>query len=476
MAGVRSSYLPEAADSRLVPLDIVDSPHGRSHRLRLRLHVAARILFNQPIFICEGWALDSTSFQIVASEVFDAIDKLSDEPNPVADFDAYAPFRIGLTAPGNYLSRFSDYLARDDCYWSGNPIFRHDPDARRKVYEGLRRLEGNHAGDAERIGDLFQLYLDNGRVSRAIGKLSRYTIKAPRLRLSQGTIGSTSYFQSAMPLFEDVERCMDVLGHRIWQQEILSVIEMMCKDAARMTSSSAVMASARTILSPDLYPAVEHVSRIAYMDVHSRHEGASFSAPALDGQSPELLRAVDGHVALRRTGLPMALEFNAERDEAAAMFEQLDLADDWRSMWERIIKLAHHREWTDALREIRSKATGQSLDDLLRHGDLGKLEKMLAVHCDGLVLKRSVGERWGLGFKIRGRRLLPKGTDRALDMVIQTALITLPLWFFVAPAAAGAAAVARAVGDRLVDKFIPDIARPLSRQTVASSLFRLFRA
>lgn len=475
MTRISSSYLPEAADSRLVPLDIVDTPEAWEHRLRLRLHMAARLLFGQPIFICEGWSLDSTSFLMVAGEILEAVEDLTRRgAKRPANIEAYSPFRIGLTRPGTYLTCYGDYLARDDCHWSGIPIFRDDADLRSRLHHALRQLDLDSI-DGGQVGDLFERHLANGQVSRAIGRLAAYADRGPDLRVARGEISPASYLDTVRPLFEDVGQCLQGLGKGVWHQEILSLLDLLRKDASRMTSSSVVMAGARGIVSPDLYPAVEHASRLAYMDVHSRHEGASFSAPALTEHAPEILRVVDGHLANRRAGIPGALEFGAEDGNAGVLFEALDRVEDWTPVWKSIVRLVHMDDWQKAIAELRATATGKPLDELLQRGDFGTLEKLLAVHCPDLVLKQSVGERWGLGFRIRGRRLLPEGTDRALDILLQTAVLTLPLWFFVAPAAAGAAAVAWAITDKLVDKSLPSAMKPLSRKTIGSSLFRLFR-
>jgi hypothetical protein len=469
------SFLPEAADSSLITTAELGGEPASEVLLRLRLQLLINMLLGNRVFISEGWALDSISFHIIMREVALSVRRLRDKAGryPTA-LDSFSPVRIELHNGVSYLDTFIRYLRRDDCRWSGFPglRFQEGADVRGKLVERLRQLQGQSKRDA--VAASFEEALGNRIVAEAVAETADYTSRHSTQRISEWRRPNTGFAQNIVPSLSSFADALANTDHESARPHLARLIDRVRAELKAGDSSSTFLALARAEVPDELMPALDYITRAAYMRLSTFGEGASFGAPLRDAASSPLLGVAD-RVMSGGTRVE-ALEITGREGHESRLLMKLEQLEDWSSIWDSAITLAIDPDWLTAVGAMRSAAADMRFPEYLsasRHifepNVFRNLEQRLQAACPQLALTQTLGERW--------LRLSVAGSKRA-DQVLQVAVVSAP-FALISPAVAAAVAagsglaISTAAG-KLVDRAAGALINPLSgTERVATTVFRL---
>lgn len=477
-----SLILTGSADSKLIELSKYRSAHAQSIYLRMRLEIALNLLFDNQLFMPEGWALDSLPFLQVVSEVLRAARKVRNKPGSPDGIQEFDPFIMEVRGASGYLGAFHRYMCRPDTRWSGFEPLRGNTDSQAAVAEALANaLQLGEKTRGEFIVAPMIEALGVEDIPEAIGEIASYFLsrEPQRLRYSAPYPDAFSQRFEGLINFLDSQIPFDDQTSEIGEPLIVFAKDLR-KRQIELTSSSPLMKFAEVAVDEATKDAIFHLVNFTYMSVSASAASSTVLAPPLRPDASPILRLASTLTnKVSGSSKPCGnLDFADLTAIDPQLIERLKAAP-WAEIWESVIALSISQDWKSRFhgvcQEIRRGRKGV---DLANTSAFAQLIGLLEKECPFFVLKVSGAERCGL--QLNGAKLdIPKS---ALDRLIQGgAGYMLAEVAFPGGTLFGAAGVlAGTVMGDLGKAFVPEIKRlgvnPLSRDGVWSSRSTLFDA
>jgi len=423
-----SNFVTECLDSKLIPLGSENEVEAHDCLLRLRLHFLIRILLGDTIVVPQGWALDSISFFAVGSEIKQALDILKRgnfEDRHVADS---VPFKMELHLPSaNYADLLRDYLNRDNCHWSGLPVFRENRDARLLLTGELAQITRNGRFDPYAFASAAERVLENGRVASAWSDVARYFLEKPAGRTirTQWTVNHYEVnLRQSLTALDDWEDDDEMNTEAIGQ---LKHFKASVERHPHLTASvSSLLAHVATEYDVDARLAIEHFSN--FSQVHSVAQVTQSDSSA--GSISYLSRngILLGDRILRASFAecrPNGLLVEQNLTNSPELISLLKKAD-WIDVWKSVLLLAQNPSWKRMIAEFKSaKAVNERG---LAESVFAKMENRLAKECPALALEISGVERIGLKLTDAGwSKLFGKAVGLGVGATVAAAFISIPV-------------------------------------------------
>ena len=417
-------FIPEAADSKLMSSERFGEDAAQDHVMRLRLHVATRLLFGDEIVIPQGWAIDSVGLFQVISEVEEAVGSFPAGRLP-ASLASYSPFKMEChVGTANYMEALVAYLSRKDCRWSGIPQLRNQ-DIRHKVLQFIGPATRDPASfSAEAFGRAATEVVGNEKLAYAWGKTVAYFSLPGSRRVLRGTLPPNAYISQVLEILPAQHKAHDAATDpkelRPRLVEFRSQVKLLSESWPNMPTS-ALISLAEETLEPDAISIVNLISTFAQTQVAATATGSASSAPIRSIRDAEwrvlgdelIIAGLGKKADISSIYVAPGLEINLQVAQRLALKKT-----NWSEVWRQIIQLAHRDDWIEVAGSLQREALPWQRNYELP--DYRRMTSILEQHCPEFLIKRSGLEGLFLHFKIT----LPEGIRRGVENVVDNAIST----------------------------------------------------
>jgi hypothetical protein len=489
---MNAPFISDASDSKILSFDMYNEQNARPHFLRLRLHALFGILFNRPIIIPEGWALDSLTYIKVSSEIATAYEKLN-QPGILTDYplNEFSPFVMEAKTGTQYFEILKKYAERGEgVRWGGLQPNIDKGDRRqffsRKISE-VPWEDGNRL-DYENLANIYVSALGDETFARDISIVAKYhsqksqTLMPVNVSKNEFRLSFNNQLRGLETFCKEneTENSRDILNH---------LTNIRNSGIYFQTSSEAMAFAERHDQDPLLKQTFFQLANLIYMQLSADNTASHFSVPRftyIDKNNADVISMIHNSILTNKFDETVPVgELSIEFGEGLSDNLKQRLLDEtnWAIIWEKVIRLSHSNAWREQIKNCSALINRHSIEDIA--GNLAsivedekftKLQDLLHEFVPELVFVRSRMGELGLALKLPKllQDVVEGQIEKGAGKLVENALVgigglvaTTPL-YMIHPAFA---VVSTAFTVPLVKQAISNVAREDGAWASKSSIF-----